>query len=188
LYSDSLAIARLSRTSALSGWGREECVVVPVAVTVSSAETLSWQVSVASIGRPSPRASSQPPSVSTAPASTLSQCWVASQVPLYGRASSSQSDTTTMSRSNRAPSETCRNSAAIAAAFAPFMSIAPRPYRKPSRICARNGSPVHRSRSTETTSECPRYSSGAAFPAPGTRAMQCTLSALGVSMISVETP
>ena len=73
----------------------------------------------------------------------------------------------------RSTSSDARDSTAnTIAAMPPFMSHAPRPYSRPSRTCAVNGSLVHAPRgSAETTSMWPFKTSERPAPRPGLVAM-----------------
>ncbi len=94
-----------------------------------------------------------------------------------------------MSRVSVGLARAIRDAATVNAASPPLKSMAPRPKMSPPRTRPANGSTVHRSGSTPTTSSWPASSSGLAVGfAARRRAMKCALPGVGVGMISVSNP
>ena len=138
--------------------------------------------------RPSSPLMIHPPSFRANSQSIAGHLLCASHVVLYCAASSSASARKITSRESGTRFSASIMTARANTAIPPLKSMAPRPKTLPSRTIPANGSTLHFSRSTPTTSACAARRIGLRLPSPFNRAKSAAFPASGVGTISVWKP
>ena len=139
--------------------GMDECAVRPRAVTITRSEPLWAKIGALEVGSATIRSSAGPRTCSR-------PTWKAPSQPV----SSPAVITRVRPRWKRGSSASTLQAAAMKAATPAFMSLAPRPYSRPSWTIPAKGGNVQGFVPTGTTSIWPVKQSGLPLPVPGMRA------------------